>query len=334
MISLKNYIKEGIFDDEITVSRKSDKAILKAQRDSVREFITANYREYGRIKVSEKRNKDGFYEVSSKGNVELKWYSDRITNGDFIWTEVGKSFKIYDGKMENLEGCPRTVGKDFTLVNCELKSLKGGPEYVGERMFLSHCNNITSLEYAPKQIGTKENLRTSTLNVTFCPNLQSIEDCPKIVGILNIYDNPKLKSLKGCPEKVLEINLQGLSSLTDLKYFPKSAEKIYIYECPIKSLKGICSAWKTKINRTDIENLVGMPDVKDGYFDLDLYGNEKLKSLKGAPSAVYNLNLSGCDNLTADGLTDSDIYIRGKLNPPPGITYSNLPKGWTYVSLW
>lgn len=177
MISLKNYIKEGIFDDEITVSRKSDKAILKAQRDSVREFITANYREYGRIKVSEKRNKDGFYEVSSKGNVELKWYSDRITNGDFIWTEVGKSFKIYDGKMENLEGCPRTVGKDFTLVNCELKSLKGGPEYVGERMFLSRCNNITSLEYAPKQIG-EEGSRTSALHVSFCPNIQSIEGCP------------------------------------------------------------------------------------------------------------------------------------------------------------
>lgn len=334
MISLKNYIKEGIFDDEITISKQSDKAIFKAQRNGVREFIAANYRECGRIKVSEKLNKDGFYEVSTKGNVELKWYSERITNGDFIWTEVGKSFRIYDGKMENLEGCPRTVGKDFILANCEeLKSLKGGPEYVGERMMLSSCDNITSLEYAPKQIGTKENLRTSSLQVSFCHNLQSLEGCPELVGTINIYDSPKLKTLKGCPEKVLEISLRYLNSLTDLKYFPKSAEKIYINECPIKSLKGICSAWKTQINHTDIENLVGMPDVKDGYFDLDLYGNEKLKSLKGAPSATFNLKLSGCDNLTADGLTDSDIHIRGKLNPPAGITYSNLPKRWTYVTL-
>jgi hypothetical protein len=77
-----------------------------------------------------------------------------------------------------------------------------------------------------------------------------------------------------------------------------------------------------------------MPDVKDGYFDLDLYGNTKLKSLKGAPSETFNLKLSGCDKLTADGLTDSDIHISGRLNPPPGITYSNLPKGWTYVTLW
>lgn len=333
-MDLQEYLIESIFDDDNVLYKKMTKAAIKAERNKVREFIATHYREYGRIKVSEKRNEDGYYEVSSKGNVELKWHSDCITDENFIWTEVGKSFRIYDGKMENLEGCPRTVGKDFILANCEIKSLKGGPEYVGERMFLSHCNNITSLEYAPKQIGGEENLRTSSLHVTYCTNLQSIEDCPKIVGVLNIYDTPKLKSLKGCPEKVLEINLQGLSSLTDLKYFPKSAEKVYIYECPVKSLKGICSAWKTKINRTDIENLVGMPDVKDGYFDLDLYGNEKLKSLKGAPSTVFNLNLSGCDKLTSLGMEDSDIHIRGRLNPPPGITYSNLPKGWNYVSLW
>lgn len=333
-MDLQEYLIESIFDDDNVLYKKMTKAAIKAERNKVREFITTHYREYGRIKVSEKRNEDGYYEVSSTGNVELKWNSDRITDENFIWTEVGKNFRIYDGKMENLEGCPRTVGKDFILVNCEIKSLKGGPEYVGGRMMLSHCDNLTSLEYAPKQIGTKENLRTSSLHVTYCANLQSIEDCPKIVGLLNIYDSPKLKSLKGCPEKVLEINLQGLSSLTDVKYFPKSAEKIYIYECPIKSLKGICSAWKTKINRTDIENLVGMPDDKDGYFDLDLYGNGKLKSLKGAPSAVFNLNLSGCDKLTAQGMEDSDIHVRGRLNPPPGITYNNLPKGWNYVSLW
>lgn len=332
-MDLQEYLIESIFDDDNVLYKKMTKAAIKAERNKVREFITTHYREYGRIKVSEKRNEDGYYEVSSTGNVELKWNSDRITDENFIWTEVGKNFRIYDGKMENLEGCPRTVGKDFILANCEIKSLKGGPEYVGERMMLSHCDNLTSLEYAPKQIG-EEGSRTSSLYVSFCSDLQSLEGCPKIVSLLKIYDAPKIKSLKGCPEKVLEIDLRLLNSLTDLKYFPKSAEKIYITECPIKSLKGICSAWKTLINHTDIENLVGMPDVKDGYFDLDLYGNEKLKSLKGAPSAVFNLKLSGCDKLTADGLTDSDIHISGRLNPPPGITYSNLPKGWTYVSLW
>lgn len=332
MISLKNYIKEGIFDDEITVSRKSDKAILKAQRDSVREFITANYREYGRIKVSEKRNKDGFYEVSSKGNVELKWYSDRITNGDFIWTEVGKSFKIYDGKMENLEGCPRTVGKDFTLVNCELKSLKGGPEYVGERMFLSHCNNITSLEYAPKQIG-EEGLESSLLRVDYCKNIKSIEGCPSIVSRLHLHDLPKLNSLKGCLKNVIEIMLWDLNLLKNLKYFPKKANIIHITGCPIKSLEGICNAKTISVHYADIENLEGMPAVEDGYFILDLSFNDKLESLKGAPSTVFNLNLACCSKLTAQGMEDSPVNVRGKLTPPPRITYSNLPRGWGHVEL-
>lgn len=331
-MDLQEYLIESIFDDDNVLYKKMTKAAIKLERDSVREFITANYREYGRIKVSEKRNEDGYYEVSSKGNVELKWYSDRITNGDFIWTEVGKNFRIYDGKMENLEGCPRIVGKDFILANCEIKSLKGGPEYVGERMMLSHCDNLTSLEYAPKQIG-EEGSRTSSLHVSFCSNLQSLEGCPKIVSLLNIYDSPKLKSLKGCPEKVLEISLRLLNSLTNLKYFPKSVASIYINECPIKSLKGICSSRHIRINQTNIENLEGMPNDKDGYSVLDLSFNSKLKSLKGAPSDVFYLNLSACDKLTAQGMEDSPIYVGGKLNPPPGITYSNLPKGWNYVSL-
>lgn len=332
MISLVNYIKEGIFDDEITVSRKSDKAILKAQRDSVRDFVMQNYTGIGRIKVSEKRNSDGLYEVSTKGNAELKWHSDRITNGDFTWTEVGKSFKLYFCEAENLEGCPKKVGHDFIMNGCDIKSLKGCPEYVGGRMFITRCNDLTSLEYAPKQIG-EEGLKSSLLRVDYCNNIKSIEGCPSIVGMLHLHELPKLNSLKGCPENVFEISLWDLYVLKDLKYFPKKANTIHINSCPIKSLKGICSAKQIRINHTDIENLEGMPDVENGYFNLDLYSNEKLKTLKGGPSDVFNLNLSACDKLTAQGMEDKHIYVSGRLNPPPGITYSNLPKGWTYASL-
>jgi hypothetical protein len=233
--------------------------------------------------------------------------------------------------MENLEGCPKTVGNDFVLTNCEIKSLKGGPEYVGGRMFLSHCEKLTSLEYAPKQIG-EEGMKTSSLHVSFCPNIQSLEGCPKIVSQLTIYDTPKIKSLKGCPEKVLEISLRNLNSLTDLKYFPKSANAIYITECPIKSLKGICNAPKIKINNTDIENLIGIPDNKDIYIDLDLSYNKKLKTLKGSPEKVWNLILHGCDSLTVEGMADAPI-IYGKLAAPHGWSYSSLPDNLSYVSL-
>lgn len=331
-MDLQEYLIESIFDDDNVLYKKMTKAAIKLERDKVREFIAEHYREFGRIKVSEKRNEDGYYEVSTKGNVELKWHSDCITDENFIWTEVGKSFKMYFCKAENLEGCPKKVGSDFIMNGCEIKSLKGGPEYVGGRVIITRCNNLTSLEYAPKQIG-EEGSKSSLLRADYCGNIKSIEGCPSTVGILHLHELPKLNSLKGCPENVYKISLWDLYALKDLKYFPKTANTIHINTCPIKSLKGICSAKNIEINHTDIENLEGMPDVENGYFMLDLYSNEKLKTLKGGPSEVFNLNLSACDKLTAQGMEEHRIYVSGRLNPPPGITYSNLPKGWTYVSL-
>ena len=138
MKSLKEYIYEASILDEIddTLSVSSD----DLRRKAVNKFIKDNYDVAAPgAKISVKPNKDDKFEVSAKGLARIKYDKKNdlttLTNGDFIWTKVGRGFDIsYMSNLETLEGMPREIGGTLFMNNCpKLKSLDGFPEKVGTK---------------------------------------------------------------------------------------------------------------------------------------------------------------------------------------------------------
>ena len=132
---LDNTISEAsLLDIDDTLSVTND----DLRRKAVEEFIEDNYIAPC-VKISNKPNKDGKFEVSTKGLVRVHPYKKKeltsITNGDFVWTKVGGGFDIsWMDNLETLEGMPREIGYSLWLNQCpKLKSLDGFPEKVGTK---------------------------------------------------------------------------------------------------------------------------------------------------------------------------------------------------------
>lgn len=166
-------LKESLLDDFDTLSDKTD------YRKEVEEFLKANVDEYKKLIISETPNKDGFYEVSSKGNVTFNGPDNppRLTNGLFVWTTIKGSFdcsynlglETLEGgpvdvmisflcnqcpKLESLEGAPKKIGCDFECDWCKsLKTLKGAPKSIFGNFSCCNCNNLKSLKYGPERAG-------------------------------------------------------------------------------------------------------------------------------------------------------------------------------------
>ena len=171
MKNLKEYIIEGIFDtDEDTI----DESI----KDQIKRFLEDNFREASSCKISDKPNADGKYEVSSLRDVVVKNKKiTSLTNGLFIWTEVGGDFDCsYCNSLTSLEGAPKKVGGFFDCRYCDLlKSLKGSPKEVKKDFYCGGCNSLTSLEGAPKKVG-------GDFRCSGCYSLKSLKGAPKEVG--------------------------------------------------------------------------------------------------------------------------------------------------------
>ena len=138
MINLKNYIIEGIFDVEDNIDNV-DESIIKYQ---IKQFLKNNFENASKCKISEKPNKDGKFEVSSNGNVEVKNENiTSLTNGLFIWTNIKGDFICSEcNSLTSLEGAPDEVSGDFSCDECNsLTSLKGAPKEVGGNFYCSHC---------------------------------------------------------------------------------------------------------------------------------------------------------------------------------------------------
>ena len=164
---------ESLLDDFDTLSSKTD------YRKEVEEFLKANVDEYKKLIISETPNKDGLYEVSSKGNVTFvgKDNPPRLTNGFFVWTTIKGNFdcsynlglETLEGgptdvmisflcnrcpKLESLEGAPKKIGCDFECDWCpSLKSLKGAPKVIFANFSCCNCNSLKSLKYGPEKVG-------------------------------------------------------------------------------------------------------------------------------------------------------------------------------------
>ena len=173
MINLKNYISESILDIEDNIDN-----IDESIRDQIRRFLINNFKNALKCKISEKPNKDGKFEVSINGNVEVKNKNiTSLTNGMFIWTNIKGNFICDECKsLTSLEGAPKKVGGDFCCFDCtSLTSLKGAPKEVGRDFNCEYCKSLTSLEGAPEKVD-------EDFYCSYCNSLKSLEGAPKEVG--------------------------------------------------------------------------------------------------------------------------------------------------------
>ena len=188
MLKMKS-LRESLLDDGLV--EKTDKMI----KDEIKAFLNENYN--GSIKISQKPNTGGKYEVSSTTDIEVKNTNiTSLTNGMFIWIIVDGYFDCsYCKSLKSLEGAPKKVGGRFYCDNCiYLESLKDAPEEVGKDFNCSSCTSLKSLEGVPKEIG-------GAFYCSYCNSLTSLKGAPKEVGKdFNCSDCKSLKSLEGAPQ--------------------------------------------------------------------------------------------------------------------------------------
>ena len=133
--------------------------------------------------LSNKNKKDAdIFKISKDGK-----YLD--ASGDvYIYDE-----DIHDGKLPVPFG---DVKGAFYCNNCDnLTSLEGAPKEVGGIFNCSNCRNLTSLDGAPKEVGI--------FICTLCQSLTSLEGAPKKVeGSFNCYKCPSLASIEDLPKEI------------------------------------------------------------------------------------------------------------------------------------
>lgn len=172
MKDLKTLLEASILDINNTLSVTSD----DLRREDVKKFIEENYKNV-KFTISNTTNKDGKFEVSSRGDVILKNNKlQYLTNGDFAWKSVNGDFHCTYSSIVSLEGSPELVWGSFLCSGCKnLTSLEGSPKETYENFNCNECEKLTSLKGAPEKVG--ENFHCS-----YCKNLISLEGAPKKVG--------------------------------------------------------------------------------------------------------------------------------------------------------
>ena len=119
----------------------------------IKNWIENNYGKITLLKISDKPNKDGKYEVSANHVIIDNKSLTSLTNDMFVWKNVRLFNCSNCTSLTSLEGAPEKVGGDFNCSHCNsLTSLKGAPKEVGGDFYCCDCTSLTSYEL-PK--GTK-----------------------------------------------------------------------------------------------------------------------------------------------------------------------------------
>jgi hypothetical protein len=218
MKSLKQVLEASLLDIDANLDVTDNDVIESA----ITQFINDNYNVVKFI-ISDKPNKNGKFEVSSKYNVTVKNKNiTSLTNDLFVWNKVEGYFHCIGCKsLKSLEGAPKEVKRDFICSYCKtLQSLKGAPKEVGGGFYCNNCESLQSLEGAPKEVG-------GDFNCSGCNALQSLEGAPKEVGDgFYCFDCKTLQSLKGAPKEVAG-------------YFVCSGCKIKFKESDVKAVSNV-----------------------------------------------------------------------------------------------
>ena len=187
MKNLNDYIIESLLDD----FDELDKDVQQNTKKIVIKFLIDNYiLNGGTISPDDKKIK-----ISNKPNKDGKYVVD-VDDGLII-----KNRDIYT--LTNNIFVFGKVKKYFSCAKCNnLTSLEGAPKEVGSHFSCNNCNNLTSLEGAPEKVkGAFDcsgsniiSLKGSPKEVggdfccVSCPNLNTYEDAPQKVGG-NIYSD-------------------------------------------------------------------------------------------------------------------------------------------------
>lgn len=159
----RKHLKESLLDDFDTLASNID------PKQGIKDFISKNYilhKDIDKlIKISDKPNKDGLYEVEildALGASDWNHQIEYLTNGLFIFTKSKFGFQLFDcSKLKSIEGCPKEIGTDFTLYKCPLltdwKDIeKDFPKKIG-RNFIS---SLIDPQYANKICKIKGYIKT------------------------------------------------------------------------------------------------------------------------------------------------------------------------------
>ena len=191
MKALKDYIIESRsiladFEDQVD-------DFLPIDKFEINKFIEKHYNCNAPLEISDKPNKDGKYEVSTSGNVLVKYSLKTLSHELFQWHKIGG---------------------DFFCNSCGIKSLEGAPIEVNGG-FYCQWNNITSLQFSPKVVNGNFNCSNTSIS--------SLEGAPeKVGGYFKCSDCESLTSFKGAPKEIEKyFDLCGSIHVKKIDGFPK-----------------------------------------------------------------------------------------------------------------
>ena len=247
MKTLKEYIKEGLFDD---IDKREKMGGLEATADDLKseiinwivEHCFINFSNNNPSKVNPKSLTVDISTTpptviyKTRQTIPMIRFKNTTTvnnNGVFQWGDM-KAQIVLPSSIEDLTGLPKELRgsiswnyKDFgTRV---LKSLKGLPEKIHGSLDLSRTQ-ITSLEGCPEEI--EEGFICSE-----CNKLTSLKGAPKKVGEWFVCSEcNKLTSLKGAPKEVGdEFSCSYCDSLESLDGAPKEVGGNFrCYRCGVE----------------------------------------------------------------------------------------------------
>lgn len=102
-------------------------------KDRIEEWIKENYYS-DKVKISDKPNRDGLYEVTA-GEVILKNTNlEYLTNNMFVWKNVENFFFCNCLKLKSLEGTTKNISGNYYCVNCHSLSLDNVSEKIKEKV--------------------------------------------------------------------------------------------------------------------------------------------------------------------------------------------------------
>ena len=195
-------------------------------------------------KSIEKWIKDNF-------KVEYLKISDN-PNDDAKYEVSAKQVSVYNRNITSLTNglfVWKEAKEYFYCAYCDnLTSFEGAPKEVGGVFNCAYCDNLTSLEGAPKEVA-------GNFDCSWCESLTSLKGAPKKVGGDFICFNCiSLTSLKGAPKKVGgDFDCDVCKSLKSLKGAPKEVVgNFYCNGCT--SLKSKDLPAKTKIKGKILNN--------------------------------------------------------------------------------
>ena len=181
---------------------------------------------------------DDFYDTEHNKKVVEDWIKDNyITYGKLTITDDFIVNCTGDVSVENINIDSLTNGLfrwgdirgNFNCEECEnLTSLEGAPKKVGGSFYCSDCVKLKTLEGSPVYVG-------GNFYCSCCEKLISLEGAPKKVGA-GLYCNGciNLKSLKGAPKKVGYVfDCSQCGNLTTIKDGPEKVGSLfYCIRCP------------------------------------------------------------------------------------------------------